>query len=72
MSAAGAAILEMPRGNVSFDPEYYRIIATRMLDEAGVAPCAARKTGHHGMLSAAGIVQNIKTLRKAVGLPQCF
>ena len=36
MEAAGAAIFEMPRGNVSFDPEYYRIIATRMLDEAGV------------------------------------
>ena len=36
MEAAGAAVFEMPKGNVSFDPEYYRVIAARMLADAGV------------------------------------
>ena len=36
MEAAGAAAFEFPKGNISFDPEYYKLIAGRMLREAGV------------------------------------
>ncbi len=36
MEAAGAAIFEMPKGNISYDPEYYKLEAAGMLAEAGV------------------------------------
>jgi len=36
MEKAGAAIFEMPKGHISYDPEYYKVIATEMLLEAGV------------------------------------
>ena len=36
MESAGAALFEMPKGNVSYDPEYYKITALQMLEEAGV------------------------------------
>lgn len=37
MEEKGAAKVEYPRGHVSFDPEYYKLIAQRMALEAGVA-----------------------------------
>ncbi|MCQ2427599.1 MAG: FAD-dependent oxidoreductase [Clostridia bacterium] len=36
MEKAGAAQFEMPKGHISFDPEYYKVIAAEMLSEAGV------------------------------------
>ncbi|MBP5270058.1 MAG: FAD-dependent oxidoreductase [Clostridia bacterium] len=36
MEDAGAAIFEMPKGNISYDPEYYKLEAAEMLAEAGV------------------------------------
>ena len=36
METEGGAIFEMPKGNISYDPEYYKLIASEMLDEAGV------------------------------------
>lgn len=36
MVAAGAAQVELPKGHVSFDPEFYKLIAWRMAVEAGV------------------------------------
>ena len=36
MEADHAAIVELPKGHVSFDPEYYKLIAQRMVREAGV------------------------------------
>lgn len=36
MIEAGAAIAELPNGHISFDPEYYKLIAARMVREAGV------------------------------------
>lgn len=36
MEAHGAAIVELPKGHVSFDPEYYKLIAQRMVRAAGV------------------------------------
>lgn len=36
MVSDGAAQLEMPKGHVSFDPEYYKLLAQRMALEAGV------------------------------------
>ena len=36
LERAGGAIFEMPKGNISFDPEYYKLVAEEMLDEAGV------------------------------------
>ena len=33
---AGAAQIELPKGHVSFDPEYYKLLAQRMALEAGV------------------------------------
>ena len=32
----GAALVEYPKGHVSYDPEYYKLIAEEMLTEAGV------------------------------------
>lgn len=37
MEALGGARIEYPRGHVSFDPEIYKLVAQRMLLEAGVA-----------------------------------
>ena len=34
--AAGAGQVELPKGHVSFDPEYYKLLAQRMVLEAGV------------------------------------
>lgn len=34
----GAALVELPKGHVSFDPEYYKLVAQRMLLSAGVEP----------------------------------
>lgn len=36
MVAAGKAQVELPKGHVSFDPEYYKIVARDMVAEAGV------------------------------------
>ncbi len=36
METEGGAIFEMPKGNISYDPEYYKLIASEMLIEAGV------------------------------------
>lgn len=36
MEARGGARFEMPRGNVSFSPEIYKLVAEEMLTEAGV------------------------------------
>ncbi len=36
MEQEGAALVELPKGHVSFDPEYYKLIAQRMVREAGV------------------------------------
>lgn len=36
MEALGGARIEYPRGHVSFDPEIYKLVAQRMLLEAGV------------------------------------
>ena len=37
MIESGAAIAELPNGHISFDPEYYKLIAARMANAAGVA-----------------------------------
>lgn len=36
MEALGGAKVEYPRGHVSFDPEIYKLVAARMVHEAGV------------------------------------
>lgn len=36
MVAAGAAQVELPKGHVSFDPEFYKVISMDMIKEAGV------------------------------------
>ena len=36
METEGGAIFEMPKGNISYDPEYYKLIAEEMLEEDGV------------------------------------
>ena len=36
MQAFGAALPEMPKGHVSFNPEYYKLVAEQMAVEAGV------------------------------------
>ena len=36
MEAAGAAQIELPRGHISFHPEYYKKIAQEMIAESGV------------------------------------
>lgn len=36
LEAIGAALLEMPKGNVSVNIEYYKLVAQQMLEEAGV------------------------------------
>lgn len=36
MQALGAALPEMPKGHVSFNPEYYKTVAEQMVLEAGV------------------------------------
>ena len=36
LEAAGAAMVEYPKGHVSVNPEYYKLYARRMLNEAGV------------------------------------
>lgn len=36
MEAMGAAIFEMPKGHISFDPETYKLVCQEMLVEAGV------------------------------------
>ena len=56
--AAGGAIVEEPRCNVSFDPEIYKLVAQRMIDRAG---CAT-------MLNAflTGCVTDGKLIRAAV------
>lgn len=36
LEARGGAIFEMPKGNISFDPELYKVLAEDMLEEAGV------------------------------------
>ena len=38
LRALGAAQIEMPKGHISVDPEYYKLIAQRMVLEAGVKP----------------------------------
>ena len=35
LEAAGGALLEVPRGNVAFDPEKYKLVAQRMVAQAG-------------------------------------
>lgn len=37
MEAAGAALIEFPRGHISFHPEYYKTCAQQMLQESGVS-----------------------------------
>lgn len=57
MEALGGAVFEYPKGNVSFSPEVYKLVAAEMLREAGVevytGTCLTDAVVEHGRILAA-------------------
>lgn len=65
MEALGAAKVELPKGHISYDPEYYKLTAQRMALESGVRLytnaalagvfTAGRRVAHVAFLDKAGV-----------------